>query len=304
MTSPDIIKVFRENRPNLSIIRNLCKALDLPHDEKKVADSYKKVIELYKDTSAKVRKTRLSAVLIYILNTKNEKAIDLIRSAMMKDSSDVRKEEDSQEMSEKEKNLFSDFSWSDVLETVSKYGEEVAKIGDKKELNKKEFRLCQSYVLLRCLTDIPPRRSQDWVKFALRDFDEKDDEVNFMRVLTEKIKRKTVKRYQFVFREYKTKKVYGEQALDIPDSLGKLIDWWSERNPSKWLLMNVGRTAPISQVQLSHLLNDIFGRNVSTSAMRHLYLMDKYTDVDNEQKKDAEYMGHSTAEQKHYILKK
>ena len=85
MTSPDIIKVFKDNRPNLtmsslrtysSIIRNLCKALGLPHDPAKLADSYKKVIEHYKDTDPKVRKTRLSAVLIYILNTKNEKAVD------------------------------------------------------------------------------------------------------------------------------------------------------------------------------------------------------------------------------------
>jgi hypothetical protein len=313
MTSPDIIKVFKDNRPNLtmsslrtysSIIRNLCKALGLPHDPAKLADSYKKVIEHYKDTDPKVRKTRLSAVLIYILNTKNEKAVDLIRQSMMSDSAKVRKEEESQVMSEKEKTLFSDFGWEDVLDTVKKYEQEVAKLGDKKDLNKKEFRLVQSYVILRCLTDIPPRRSQDWVKFAIRDYDEKEDEVNFMRVLTEKIKRKTIKRYQFVFREYKTKKVYGEQALDIPEALGKLIEWWMERNPHPWLLMNVSRSGPITQVQLSHMLNDIFGRNVSTSALRHLYLMDKYTDVDDEQKRDAEYMGHSTQEQKNYILKK
>lgn len=311
MTSPDIIKVFRDNRPNLgmsslrtysSIIRTLLKDLNLPHDEKKLAENYKKVIDRYKELEPKTRKTRLSAVLIYILNTKNEKAIDHIREAMMTDSAIARKEEESQEMSDREKRIFNNFSWSDVLQKVQELGEKVKGFGEK--LTKKEFRVCQEYVVLRCMTDIPPRRSLDWVKFAIRDYDEKDEDVNFMKVTTEKIKRKTIKKYQFVFREYKTKKVYGEQTLDVPEALGQLIEWWTTRNPHKWLLMNVSQTAPLTQVQLSHMLNDVFGRNISTSALRHLYLMDKYSDVDDEQKKDAQYMGHSTQEQKNYILKK
>lgn len=313
MSSPDIINVFKENRPNLSmaslrtyssIVRNTSKQLDLAAEPKKIADSYKKVIELFKDQDPKVRKTRLSAVLIFILGTGNERAIDYIRQAMMSDSSIARKEEESQVMSEKEKALFSNFSWKNVLDTVEEFRGKATPLLQRQSLNKKEFRIVQSYVLLRCLTDIPPRRSLDWVKFAIRDYDEKEDEVNFMRVLTEKVKRKTVTRYQFCFREYKTKRVYGEQSLDIPETLGQLIQKWKELNPHKWLLMNVGQTSPLTQVQLSHLLNDIFNRNVSTSALRHLYLMDKYTDVDDEQKRDAEYMGHSTTEQKAYILKK
>lgn len=311
MTSPDIIKTIKENRPNLSmsslrtyssIIRNLCKDLGLPHDEKKLADNYKKIIERYKEIEPKTRKTRLSAVLIYILNTKNEKAIDHIRETMMSDSAKARKEEESQEMSDREKRIFSDFAWPNVIAKVQELGEKIKGFGEK--LSKKEFRICQEYVILRCMTDIPPRRSLDWVRFAIRDFDEKDEGINFMRVSTEKIKRKAIKKYQFVFREYKTKKVYGEQVLDIPESLGQLIEWWTTRNPHKWLLMNVSQTAPLTQVQLSHMLNDVFGRNISTSALRHLYLMDKYSDVDDEQQKDAEYMGHSTQEQKNYILKK
>ena len=311
MTSPDIIKVISSNRPNLSmsslrtyssIIRNLCKDLELPHDEKKLADNYKKIIERFKESDPKTRKTRLAAVLVYIIGTKNDKAIDHIRESMMSDSSIVRKQEESQEMTEREKRIFSDFSWRDVIAKVEELGEKVKGFGEK--LSKKEFRICQEYVILRCMTDIPPRRSLDWVKFAIRDYDEKDQDVNFMRISTEKIKRKTIKKYQFVFREYKTKKVYGEQVLDIPDSLGHLIEWWRTRNPHKWLLMNVSQTSPLSQVQLSHMLNDVFGRNISTSALRHLYLMDKYSEIDDEQKEDAKYMGHSTQEQKNYILKK
>ena len=204
MSSPDIINVFKENRPNLSmaslrtyssIVRNTSKQLDIAAEPKKIADSYKKVIELFKDQDPKVRKTRLSAVLIFILGTGNERAIDHIRQAMMSDSSIARKEEESQVMSEKEKALFSNFSWKNVLDTVEEFRGKATPLLQRQSLNKKEFRIVQSYVLLRCLTDIPPRRSLDWVKFAIRDYDEKEDEVNFMRVLTEKVKRKTVTRY-------------------------------------------------------------------------------------------------------------
>ena len=56
MSSPDIINVFKENRPNLSmaslrtyssIVRNTSKQLDIAAEPKKIADSYKKVIELF-----------------------------------------------------------------------------------------------------------------------------------------------------------------------------------------------------------------------------------------------------------------
>lgn len=313
MTSPEIIKVLKENREGLSmgslrtyssIVRNVAKQLGLPHDPEKVASSHKKIIDSMKELEPKSRKTRLAAILIYILKTGNERAIDTIRSAMMADTKIARKEEESQEMTDKEKVLFKDFSWKDVLDKTEELGQDAEPLlAAGQKLNKKEFRLVMSYVLLRCLTDIPPRRSMDWVKFAIRDVDEKDDDVNYMKVVKEKMKRKVITKYQFCFKVYKTRKTYGVQCLDIPEDLGQLIERWTAVNPHKWLLMNVGQSGPITQVQLSHMLNDIFGRNVSTSAMRHLYLMDKYTDVDDEQKKDAEYMGHSTQEQKAYIKK-
>jgi hypothetical protein len=37
--------------------------------------------------------------------------------------------------------------------------------------------------------------------------------------------------------------------------------------------------------------------------LRHIYLSDKYKDINEEMKKDAEAMGHSVREQKEYIKK-
>jgi hypothetical protein len=53
---------------------------------------------------------------------------------------------------------------------------------------------------------------------------------------------------------------------------------------------------------ITRLLNKTFGKKVGSSMLRHIYLTDKYKNVLEEQKKDAEDMGHSTGEQKEYIV--
>ena len=49
------------------------------------------------------------------------------------------------------------------------------------------------------------------------------------------------------------------------------------------------------------ILNKVFGRKVSSSMLRHSYLSSKYAKINEEQKEDADAMGHSTGMQKDYI---
>ena len=51
------------------------------------------------------------------------------------------------------------------------------------------------------------------------------------------------------------------------------------------------------------ILNKIFGLNVSTSMLRHIYLSDKYSQVEENMKKDAVLMGHNIQTQGQYIVK-
>jgi hypothetical protein len=48
-------------------------------------------------------------------------------------------------------------------------------------------------------------------------------------------------------------------------------------------------------------LNKAFGKKIGASALRHIYLSDKYGDSVEEKKKDAAAMAHSLSEQNEYI---
>jgi hypothetical protein len=52
---------------------------------------------------------------------------------------------------------------------------------------------------------------------------------------------------------------------------------------------------------ITRVLNRIFGKNVGSSMLRHIYLSSKYGDVKNEQAKDSKAMSHSIGMQKDYI---
>ena len=52
---------------------------------------------------------------------------------------------------------------------------------------------------------------------------------------------------------------------------------------------------------MTKLLNKVFGKKISSSALRHIFLTDKYKGVVDEMKEDADKMGHSTGQQKDYI---
>ena len=55
---------------------------------------------------------------------------------------------------------------------------------------------------------------------------------------------------------------------------------WKTYNKSDYLLIN-NQGKPVSQSRIASWLNDIFGgRQISTSMLRHIYLSDKYKDVD------------------------
>jgi hypothetical protein len=85
----------------------------------------------------------------------------------------------------------------------------------------------------------------------------------------------------------------GRQTInDIPKPLEKLIDTWKLFNKSDYLLVN-GQGKPITQSRIAVMLNDIFGgRNISSSMLRHIYLSDKFKDVNLEDlEKTAHDMG-------------
>lgn len=297
-------KVLLANRPNLSagslrtytsILKNLAKqtglTLDTPDD---VIEHHKKIIEHLADVAGNVRKTRLSALIVFIEKTKgSEKIVESFRKQMMDDCKDYDTQINKQEMTERQKEGYIPFA--EVMGKYHALEKEVIPIMKKDTLDKKEFARVQLYVLLSCLLLIEPRRSMDYTEFKIRNADATKD--NFLKIE----KRKPY----FVFNTYKTSKKYKQQVIEIPAKLHKIMKRWMELNPHDWLLMNTRMENKITQTQLTSILYSFFEKPISTSMLRHIFLTDKYKNVPAlaDMKETADHMGHDLTMALKYVKK-
>ena len=155
------------------------------------------------------------------------------------------------------------------------------------------------YLLLSLYTMCAPRRNKDYTEMFIV-FDEPaelDTNKNYY-VVSEK---------QFIFNIYKTAKLYGVQRIDVPDKLSDVLDNWIEKHPMNSedefpLLVDKGKR--INNVNgITRILNNVFKKKIGSSALRHIFLNDKFSDSLVERKKIALEMAHSVSTQNSYIVK-
>ena len=113
---------------------------------------------------------------------------------------------------------------------------------------------------------------------------------------------------KFIFNKYKTSKTYGQQIVEITDTLKDTLLNFLKHHP-----LNQGRSKPtqfaflvngdgskFEQVNaITRILNKVFGKNVGSSMLRHIFLSEKY-DI-KEMEGDATKMAHSLALQRSYL---
>ena len=107
-----------------------------------------------------------------------------------------------------------------------------------------------------------------------------------------------IKQKKLIFNNYKTKSTYGQQIINIPDELMKVIKLYL-----KYIKLNNGDNIFDfkTKTDITKALNRVFGEGVSSSHIRHSYLKFKYGDINEERKATAEKMGHSVGMQNQYI---
>lgn len=199
-----------------------------------------------------------------------------------------------QEMKKQEKSKTQTDNWmtyAEVMDVVEKYRKNTAPLfKSKTPLEGNDLMRAQQYVLLALTTGvfIPPRRSTDWTEMNLRNADPSNNyiEKNIMHFVT-----------------YKTAKAYGEQIVEMPNKLKLLMIKWKRLNGSDFLLVNKNGTTRMHTSRLAMELNQIFGKQVSTSMLRHIYLTEKLGHIPrlNELDKLAGDMGHTVMQQLEYI---
>ena len=303
-----MIKIIQKNRPHLaissaktyvSIIRNLSKQMNIDlSTPDNVINNTDDIVEHFKDLEPKLRKTRLSALIVFLDNPKEItedalKTMDVFRKQMMKDGAEYSRELRLQEKTPKQEDGWMD--WNDIISNYKNLEKEVSYFKTQTSLTKQQFKRVQMFVLLSCLLLIPPRRSTDYVMFKIRNEDINKD--NFMET-------KGRKSY-FVFNTYKTAKKYGKETIEIPTALKNIINRWKLINKNDYLLVNSNMDKKINATQLNSMLYDYFNKPLSTSLIRHIFLSEKYKNVPalQEMQKTADEMGHSLTQALEYVKK-
>ena len=286
----ELVKEIKDKRPKLSensiktyisSLISINKKLDGDKNIDWFDKNSKEIIEYLNKGNSKTSKTILSA--IYILTSNKD-----IHEQMIKLSTEVNDEYKTNKKTDKQTDNW--LSSNEIKEIYDTYYNKTINILKQKIINKKDTEIIIEYILLGFLSGhlTPPRRSLDYALMKIRNFDEETD--NYY------------KKGICYFNTYKTKDVYGKQSLIVPKELNDILKKWVKVNQTDYMLFSsIGKG--LNSSQITKILNKIFGLNVSTSMLRHIYLSDKYSQVEENMKKDAVLMGHSANTQSQYIVK-
>ena len=291
----DLGDLIKEKRPKLSvsslktyksILTNLyrkCFPDDNEIDLKKFDDE-KCIMEHLKDIVFSKRKTILAALVVITGNKEYTKMM----------SSDINEYNKEQLLQKKDGKFENMIEISDVEKVMKKLEKETKPLFKKENLDMKDYQKIQDYILLALTSGIyqAPRRSLDWV-MKVKGYDaEKDNYVD-------------MKKKEFVFNNFKTKSSKGQQICEIPKPLFAILKKWIAILPSDmdYLLFD-GKGGAITPSQITHRLNNIFGKPISTSMLRHIFLTSKFSGINLKDLSDtANAMGNSPMVALEYVKK-
>jgi integrase len=186
-------------------------------------------------------------------------------------------------------------TWEEIAKKKAELESKVNEFKHSKHITSPQFETLTKYLLLSLYTEIPPRRNQDFLDmYVVKKFGKDNDATkNYLDLTTRK----------FIFNKYKTAKTYGQQMVDIPDSLWDALMLYLQLHPlakqksKEYKLLVKFDGSPLSSVNaITRILNRIFGKKVGSSMLRHSYLSHKYGHTLQDMQEDAEEMGHSVSE--------
>jgi len=212
---------------------------------------------------------------------------------MMDDSAAVQKQYDSQQMTEKQKNNWIPFE--KVREVERQLFDSVKSwLNQKPPLDLDQIRMLSDWLIVALSSGVyfPPRRSE-WASVKIKNFNPETD--NYI----------DLKRGAFVLNQYKTAKLYGRETIEFGKPFGTLLRKYLALIPDQTYLFEK-HGEPYTTSYITFKLNRIFGKNVSTSMLRHIWISSKYADsmpALNELKSNARAMGHSVVKSMEYIVR-
>ena len=282
---------LKEKRPNLnpsslktyvSILFNLNKKLNPDNETLDWFNEDVQILEHLKEKSPQTRKTVLSALFVL---TSNEN----YQSQMIDDCKLTNEMYKSQKKSQKEEDNW--MNLSEIKEIYDNLYQRVSLMFSQKLIA--DYTTINNFILLGSLggvSGLSPRRSKDYTEMKIKNYTNQD---NFFKA------------GKFYFNVYKTATDYGEQVIDVKQKAPefyKILNKWVKINPTEYLLFSSNKQK-LTSPQITRMLNKLLGKNVSSSMLRHIYLTEKYGDIQNEMEQTSKDMAHSSNMQSLYIKK-
>jgi hypothetical protein len=259
-------------------------------------DKINDFLEGYKPTT---RKNFISAIVVALSTEPNrhQKLLGYYKEQLNQLFKEQEALQQSQELTETQKKNWT--TMASLKKVAVDYRKEVNKIMDRgSPFSKKDIATYQEYLLSMLYTEMPPLRNDYAGMVITYDETNLDADTNYF-VVGEEV-------CYFVLNNYKTKKQYGSQIIDIPEEVYPVVTAWLGLNPTKFFLIN-NKNNPLNSNGLTKLLNKVFsstGKKISSGLLRHIYLSERYEANEKKKMKDAKSMLHSVATQQKVYVKK
>jgi len=288
----DIIEMVKKNRPHLnanslktykSILKNI---YDKCYDDKEYKlenfDKDESILKHLTDMPYNKRKTVLASLSV-LTNNKN------YNTQMLKDIHEFNENEMKQEKTpQQQENMIEPEEVEKIFNTLGEHAKIILK---KDKLTPTDLNELMKWVMLALTGGIfqAPRRSIDFGNMKWRNYDsEKDNYVD-------------IKNGKFVFQNYKTAKQYEKQENEISKPLKVILNKWFKVCDCDYVLFD-NKKQPLTSPQMTHRLNEIFGKKISTSMLRHIYATKKFSGVNlKELAETATEMGNSPMQLLKYV---
>jgi len=299
MANADLKKMLKERRPKASdatikTYASLLQSLfNKGHKEETPFNiewfrNTEHVLPLLSEKTPQTRKTNLAAIIVLL----EGKDCEQYAKMMTEDAEFTKENYSKQEKTEKQ-----EANWLDYDEIVAVWNEKYKKIRtllyspEKMEFN--DIRTLVYFMITTITSGIffPPRRSE-WISLKVKGYDSEKD--NYL----------DMKNSCFVFHNYKTSKTMGEEKVQFPKEFKLILAKYLKLTNNDYLIFN-SQGNPYSNVALAQQLNTIFGKKISTSMLRHIYLSHRFKNVPSlkELQGTADSLGHSVETMLSYIVK-
>lgn len=290
---------FRENKPSISessikTYTSLIRSLYVKKFGKEVNfnfdwfDNHEDVLDLVSQQVLSTQQTMLCALLALT------PAVEIYKEYLHTIKNTIINQSNLQQKNKKQEDNWLTFdAVKNIYESLYSENKDLLKTKPPLQLNTQQWNHVLELLImsLTCGYFIEPRRNLDWTELKLKNIDtEVDNWIDFDKK-------------QFHFNRYKTDMKFGEQIIDIPKKLAKILKRFIRLAGDNEYLLTKNNGSKFESPDVTHTLNKIFKKNVSSSMLRHIYKTEKFGDSPTliEMQKSAYNMAHSVIEGMKYI---